>query len=99
MKVFIAATILTSLITFGNAFAAHDLVQPPVEQEPANTHISWHEFRHELGAYPSVNAFMDKNGIITLTGHTDSVYGKAQLNKLARRVSGASDVKKWIGTD
>ena len=99
MKVIIAATVLASLVTFGNAFASHELVQPSVDQEPVDTHISWHEFKHELGSYPSVNASMDDNGVITLIGHTDSSYEKAQLNKLAMRVSGASDVINRILTD
>lgn len=99
MKIFIAAAVLTSLVTFGNASASHELVQPPVDREPANTHISWHEFKHDLGSYPSVNAFMDKNGIITLSGHTDSAYEKAQLDRLAKRVLGASDVINRILTD
>lgn len=99
MKVFIAAIVLASLVTFGNAFASHELVQPPVDQEPVNTHISWHEFKHDLGSYPSVIASMDENGIITLSGHTDSAYEKAQLDRLAKRVLGASDVKNRILTD
>ena len=99
MKALIAATVLTFLVTSGNAFATHELAQPPADQEPADTHISWHEFRHDLGAYPGVNAFMDKNGIVTLSGHTNSAYEKAQLNRLAIRVRGASDVKNRILTD
>ncbi len=99
MKALIAATVLTFLVTSGNAFAAHELAQPPANQEPADTHISWHEFRHDLGAYPSVIASMDKNGIVTLSGHTDSAYEKAQLNRLASRVTGASEVKNLILTD
>ncbi len=99
MKALIAATVLTFLVTSGNAFATHELAQSPADQEPADTHISWHEFRHDLGAYPSVIASMDKNGIITLSGHTDSSYEKAQLNRLAKRVKGASDIKNRILTD
>ena len=99
MKALITATVLTSLMTFGNASASHELVQPPTDQEPANTHISWHEFKHDLGSYPSVIASMDNNGIITLSGHTDSAYEKAQLDRLAKRVLGASDIKNRILTD
>ena len=99
MRVFIAATALTFLLTLGNAFASHELVQPPADQDPDNPHISWHEFKHDLGSYPSVNAYMDDNGVITIIGHTDSAYEKSQLDKLAKRVSGASEVLNRILTD
>ncbi len=99
MKALIAATVLTFLVTSGNAFATDDLAQPPAAQKPADTHISWQKFRRELGAYPMAIASMDRNGVITLSGHTDSAIEKLRLNELAKRVNGASDVKNRILTD
>ncbi|MGQ7848044.1 BON domain-containing protein [Granulosicoccus sp. 3-233] len=99
MKLFIAVTLLALFVTFGNTYASHEIVQTPIQKDPVDTHISWHEFRHDLGSYPSVNATMDSSGIITLSGHTDSVYEKAQLGRLAMRVLGASDIRNMIFTD
>lgn len=99
MKTLILATALTGLIATSSAFATHELKQTPDNQEPVDTHLSWHEFRHELLSFPSVIATIDEKGVITLSGHTDSAIEKSQLNKLAARVRGTSDVKNRILTD
>ncbi len=99
MKTLITATVLTSLIGFSTAHASHDMVKAPAKQLPADSHISWHEFRHDLGAFPGVTASIDHHGVITLAGHTDSATDKLKLDGLAVKVRGATEVVNLIGTD
>lgn len=99
MKTLIIASAFILMTPVGTVHATHELKNLPVTQEEVDGHISWHEFRHELLAYPSVNASMSQDGVITVTGHTDSVYGKRQIDGLANRVRGATDVNNLIVTD
>ncbi len=99
MKTLVAASIITLLFSAVPAFATHDLKQAPANQEPADSHISWHEFRHDLGSYAGVTASIDHHGVITLGGHADSSPEKRKINQLARKVRGATNVINLIGTD
>ncbi len=99
MKKLLSASIVTLLVLVSPAHATHDLAQQPAEQTPADSHISWHEFRHDLGSYSGVTAFMDHRGVITLAGHADSVPEKQKINSLAIKVRGATEVNNLIGTD
>lgn len=99
MKPLVATSIITLLVSAVPAYATHELEQSSANQEPADTHISWHEFRHDVGSHPGVSASIDHHGLITLAGHTDSATEKSQLYNLAVRVRGASKVTNLIGTD
>lgn len=99
MKTLVAASIITLLFSALPAYAEHDLVQKPAQQESADSHISWHEFRHDLGSYAGVTASMDHHGVITLAGHADSNPEKRKVNNLAKKVRGATNVINLIGTD
>ena len=99
MKTVISASIITLLVLVSPAYATHDLTQQPAEQTPADSHISWHEFRHDLGSYAGVTASIDHHGVITLAGHADSVPEKRKINNLAMKVRGATEVNNLIGTD
>ena len=90
---------ITLLILSVPAYATDELKQPLVSEDPVDTHISWHEFRHDFGSYPSVTASMDHQGVIILTGHTDNAVEKSQLQNLALKVRGATKVTNLIGTD
>jgi len=67
--------------------------------EPSDGHISWHEFRHEVAVYPQVNATIDHHGVVTLAGHVESSIDKNLIEKLARKIRGATDVRQTIGSD
>ncbi len=99
MKSLIIASAMTLLTIVGTAHATHELKSAPVANEESDGHISWHEFRHELLAYPSVNASMNQEGVITIIGHTNSRYGKNEIDRLANRVRGATEVDNSILTD
>ena len=99
MKSQVIATVLSSLIGFSSAYASHDIVKPPAEQEPTDSHISWHEFRHDLGSFPGVVASIDHHGVVTLAGHTDSSNEKRKIDDLAIKVRGATEVINLIRTD
>lgn len=99
MKTLVAASIITLLFSAVPAYAEHDLAQKPAQQEPADSHISWHEFRHDLGSYAGVTASIDHHGVITLAGHADSSPDKRKINQLAVKVRGATNVINLIGTD
>ena len=99
MKKVISASIVTLLVLASPAYATHDLAKKPADQKPADSHISWHEFRHDLGSYPSVTASIDHHGVITLAGHADSSPQKQKINSLAIKVRGATEVNNLIGTD
>ena len=99
MKTVISASIITLLVLVSPAYATHDLAQQPAEQTPADSHISWHEFRHDLGSYAGVTASIDHHGVITLAGHSDSVPEKRKINSLAMKVRGATEVTNLIVTD
>ena len=47
----------------------------------------------------SVNASMDHQGAITLSGHVDNGMDKQLLERLAMRVRGASRIKNLVNTD
>lgn len=99
MKTLVAASIVTLLLSAVPAYAEHDLAQKPAQQEPADSHISWHEFRHDLGSYTGVTASIDHHGVITSAGHADSSPEKREINQLAMKVRGAANVINLIGTD
>ena len=95
MRTVVSASIVSLLVFAGSAYATHELAQRPVDQIPADSHMSWHEFRHDLG----VTASIDHHGVITLAGHADSTPQKQKINSLAIKVRGATEVKNLIGID
>ena len=99
MKKVISTSIVTLLVLVSPAYATHDLAKKPADQKPADSHISWHEFRHDLGSYSGVTASIDHHGVITLAGHADSIIEKRKINNLAINVRGATKVNNLIGTD
>ena len=99
MKTLVSASIITLLFSTVPVYAEHDLVQKPAQQEPADPHISWHEFRHDLVSYAGITASIDHHGVITLAGHADSSPEKRKVYQLAMKVRGATKVINLIGTD
>lgn len=99
MKTLVNAVLYTSILVSGLAMAEHELGQPKKAEIVQNTHLSWHEFRHELASYTQVQANMNHEGMVFLTGHTDSALEKSQVEKLARRIRGAVKVTSQISTD
>lgn len=99
MKTLVGAVLITSVLASGMAVAEHELGQPKKAEVEQDQHLSWHEFRHELGSYPQIQANMTHEGIVFLNGHADSASEKQQVEKLARRVRGAVEVRSLILTD
>ena len=84
----------------GTVHASHELENQPQAPETSNDgHLSWHEFRHELGAYPTVTASMNHRGVITLAGHVDDSTDKLILERLAMKIRGATDIRSTIDSD
>lgn len=99
-KVLTLATIISMSLISGAAYASHELEnQSSMSEQNNDGHISWHEFRHELGAYPAINATIDRNGVINLSGHVDSSFDSLLIEKLAMKVRGATDIRISIDTD
>ena len=95
----LAAVVSTQLIG-GAVYASHELEnQAAVPDATADGHMSWHEFRHELGAFSGINASMDHHGIVTLSGHADDSGSKNMIERLASKIRGASDIRSTITAD
>ena len=73
------------------------LTQPSMPD--GDGHISWHEFRHELGAYPQASSAMDRDGVVWIRGHVDSGIDRNRLERLARKIRGATDIRNHLLTD
>ncbi len=100
VKLITLAAVVSMPLVGGTAYAQHELENQPAMPEQNNDgHISWHEFRHELGVYPTANANMDHHGVITLSGHVDSGIEKNSLERIAMKVRGATDIKNLINID
>ena len=99
-KVLSLATFISMSLIGGAAYASHELENQPFMSEQDNDgHISWHEFRHELGAYPAINATIDRNGVIYLSGHVDSSFDSLLIERLAMKVRGAKALRISVDTD
>lgn len=79
------------------AFADNLLPSEPIEAR--DTHISWHDFRHELGNYPQVRASMSSGGVITLSGHASDGIERRRIEALARKVQGATAINNGLIAD
>ena len=99
VKIVALAAIVSTQLLGGVLYASHELEKQPAVPEATDGHISWHEFRHELGAFPSVNASMDHHGVVTPAGHTDDSLQKNLVEKLASKIRGATDIKSTISAD
>ena len=99
VKIVALAAVVSTQLFGGVLYASHELEKQPAVAEATDGHISWHEFRHELGAFAQVNATMDHHGIVTLTGHTDDSTEKNLVEKLASKIRGATDIRSTISTD
>ena len=99
MKIIVTAVLITSVLASGMAVAEHELGQPKEAEVELDRHLSWHEFRHELGNYPQIQANMTHEGTVFLNGHANDSVEKQQVEKLARRIRGAVEVRNQISTD
>lgn len=99
MKTLVGAVLITFVLASGMAQAEHELGQPKKQEVEQDHHLSWHEFRHELGSFPQIQAHMTHEGIVFLNGHADSASEKQQVEKMARQVRGAVEVRNQILTD
>lgn len=99
MKSLIVPVFLTSIMGASLAYGSDKLPKADPEPIPVDSHITWHEFKHELSAYSSVMASMHSNGTVTITGHTDSNYEKNQIRGLAENITGATRVVNLVQTD
>ena len=97
----VRATFLVAALAVG-AFAAPALADNLLPSEPVeakDSHISWHDFRHELGNYPQVQASMSSDGVITLSGHASDGIEKRRIEALARKVEGATEITNGLIAD
>jgi osmotically-inducible protein OsmY len=92
----IAATI-AMLNLPGISYAEDKLPTKPVTEMAE--HMSWHEFRHELGSFPQVTASMTHAGMLTLAGHADNNTEKQKIEGYARMVLGVAEINNLISTD
>ena len=100
VKLVTLAAIVSMPLIGGAAYASHELEnQPQVSESSSDGHMSWHEFRHELGVFPSVTASMNHHGVITLAGHVDDSTDKLLLERLAMKIRGATDIRSTIDSD
>ena len=100
IKMIALAAVISSQLIAGSAYAAHDLGSTSAMPATAGDgHISWHEFRHDLGAFPGVNASMDHHGVVMLSGHMESSVDLTKIAKLAAKIRGATDIKNTMLAD
>ena len=100
IKMIALAAVISSQLIAGSAYAAHDLEGNSAMPEAAGDgHISWHEFRHDLGAYPGVSASMDHHGVVMLSGHMSSSVDLKKIAQLAAKIRGATDIKNHMMSD
>jgi len=97
----VRATFLVAALVVGApaAPALADNLLPSEPVEVKDTHISWHDFRHELGSYPQVQASMSSDGVITLSGHASDGIEKRRIAMLARKVQGVTEINDVVITD
>jgi len=93
----LVAVALAVSISSASALADDQLPSEPVKER--NTHISWHEFRHELSGYSQVMASLSDDGVITLWGHPSDGIQKSRITALARKVEGATEIRNLMITD
>ena len=99
MKISIGIIFITSVLTSGMTMVEHELQNPIKPQVEQDTHLSWHQFQHELNSYAQVQAQMTHEGIVYLRGHLEDSTEKQRVERLARRVRGAIEVRNLIFTD
>ena len=95
MKLITVCTLLLSSLMLNSVYAKDALtIEPEPIQQPVQSdqHIAWHEFRHELISYPRVNAHITHDGIVILQGVVDNPHESVELEELASRVTGATQV-------
>ena len=79
--------------------ADHELKKQPKQAEPKDSHLSWHQFDHELSFYGDVRASMSPAGILTLSGHIDDGIDKHAIEMLARKVIGVIEIRNLLVAD
>ena len=87
------------LLPGASALAEDELKKPVMQDVPADTHLSMHQFRHELGAFGTVEAYMSHEGVLTIHGHVDDGITRSEVERLARKVKGVVEVRNLIFTD
>lgn len=88
-----------ALLTGASLTGADDALPAQPSIVDGDRHISWHEFRHELNAYPQATSTMDRDGVVWIRGHVESGIERVRLERLARKVRGATDIRNHLQTD
>ena len=99
LKLTALVVVLSTPLLAGTAYASHELETNSAPKAISDGHMSWHEFRHELTAYPSVNAVIDSQGRVTLTGHVESSIEASAIEALASKIRSASQIINRIDSD
>lgn len=100
LKLTTLVLVLSMPIMATSVYASHELENQSIAPEVASDgHISWHEFRHELNGYPSINAIIDNQGQVTLSGHLETAYESNIISNLASKIRGASKIINLIDVD
>ena len=99
VKIIALAAVVSTQLIGGVVYASHELENQAAVAESTDGHMSWHEFRHELGVFVGVTASMDHHGVVTLAGHADDNSQKNLIERLASKIRGASDIRSTISAD
>lgn len=99
MKYRIIVIALASVIFSTASIASHELESNTQNLASPDGHISWHEFRHELIGFSGIEATISENGLVTLRGHVDDGIMKQNIEAIARKIRGATEIHNYIFTD
>jgi len=94
-----SSVLLGSLSIVTPAFAEHELRKKPAPEKPVDSHLTWHQFEHELLGFEPIHAVMSHEGVLTLSGHVEDGMTRAQIVKMAEKVVGVVEVRNLIFTD
>ena len=95
----ITLAILIGIHAMGGSAYSDDKLQKRSAAKEGDGHISWSEFRRELGNFPQVTATIKSNGVVTLAGHTDDGPDKNAVELIATKIRGATRIVNLIVTD
>lgn len=97
-KTLLILPIAVSLLSVPLLAGADDAL-PAASVARSDGHISWHEFLHELGSYPQARSTMSEDGVVSIYGHVDGGIERTRIEKLARKIRGATDVRSQLDSD
>lgn len=95
MKVLTVTTLLLLSSIFSVVNAKDALIEEPEPNQQSvqpDRHIAWQDFQQTLVRHPRIIANMTDDGAITLRGFVSSPFEGDDLEAMARRVTGATDV-------